>query len=220
MRSPARASFAATGDPGLAAFVAVLARRRRPRGRREWPRDRHDQDPRQRELGRRPRHRRRRLPTRDAARGRADLDPRDRVRDRRLVGAARHRAGRRRLPGARQRRGRRPAHRLSKKAAFLEKVDRKIGWMRLGILPGGTMLMFDLNGLQRLQQPATDTRSATRSSRCSPIAPAPRSSRATRTSGAASWVTSSRSSSSGLTDRVKAEPAGERAARGALSGRS
>ena len=34
---------------------------------------------------------------------------------------------------------------MFKKAAFLDKVDRKIGWMRLGFLPGGTMLMFDLN---------------------------------------------------------------------------
>ena len=34
---------------------------------------------------------------------------------------------------------------MYKKAAFLDRVDRKIGWMRLGFLPGGTMLMFDLN---------------------------------------------------------------------------
>ena len=51
---------------------------------------------------------------------------------------------------------------LFKKAAFLEKVDRKIGWMRLGFLPGGTMLMFDLNGLQRSSTTGTGARSATR----------------------------------------------------------
>ncbi len=38
---------------------------------------------------------------------------------------------------------------MLKKAAFLDKVDRKIGWMRLGFLPGGTMIMFDLNELPR-----------------------------------------------------------------------
>ena len=36
---------------------------------------------------------------------------------------------------------------MSKKVAFLEKVDRKVGWMRLGFLPGGTMVAFDINGL-------------------------------------------------------------------------
>ena len=32
-----------------------------------------------------------------------------------------------------------------KKTAFLAKVDRKVGWMRLGVTGGGTMLMFDIN---------------------------------------------------------------------------
>jgi diguanylate cyclase (GGDEF)-like protein len=36
---------------------------------------------------------------------------------------------------------------MYKKEAFLEKVDRKVGWMRLGVLPGGTMFVFDINGL-------------------------------------------------------------------------
>ena len=35
---------------------------------------------------------------------------------------------------------------LPKKIEFLERVDRKVGWMRLGFLPGGTMIVFDLNG--------------------------------------------------------------------------
>jgi diguanylate cyclase (GGDEF)-like protein len=34
---------------------------------------------------------------------------------------------------------------MYKKVEFLDRVDRKVGWMRLGLLPGGTMLMFDLN---------------------------------------------------------------------------
>ena len=38
---------------------------------------------------------------------------------------------------------------LLKKRAFLAKVDRKVGWMRLGLLPGGTMIVFDINGLSK-----------------------------------------------------------------------
>jgi len=33
---------------------------------------------------------------------------------------------------------------MLKKRAFLGKVDRKLGWMRLGMSPGGTMLMLDI----------------------------------------------------------------------------
>ncbi|HET7830750.1 MAG TPA: GGDEF domain-containing protein, partial [Candidatus Limnocylindrales bacterium] len=34
---------------------------------------------------------------------------------------------------------------LIKEEAFLAKVDRKAGWIRLGMLPGGTMYFFDIN---------------------------------------------------------------------------
>ncbi|HEX5827589.1 MAG TPA: GGDEF domain-containing protein [Candidatus Limnocylindrales bacterium] len=35
---------------------------------------------------------------------------------------------------------------LARKKTFLARADRRIGWMRRGILPGGTMLYIDLNG--------------------------------------------------------------------------
>jgi diguanylate cyclase (GGDEF)-like protein len=39
---------------------------------------------------------------------------------------------------------------MVKAPTFMDKVDRKIGWMRLGLLPGGTMIMFDLNDFSRI----------------------------------------------------------------------
>ena len=38
---------------------------------------------------------------------------------------------------------------MVKAPTFMDKVDRKIGWMRLGLLPGGTMIMFDINDFSR-----------------------------------------------------------------------
>jgi diguanylate cyclase (GGDEF)-like protein len=38
---------------------------------------------------------------------------------------------------------------MVKEPTFLSKVDRKVGWMRLGLLPGGTMLMLDINNFRR-----------------------------------------------------------------------
>ena len=83
---------------------------------------------------------------------------------------------------------------MCKKAAFLEKVDRKVGWMRLGMLPGGTMFVFDINGLHEFNNRYSW---AVGDEVIKVVADRPaRSSRARRTSGAASWATSSRSSSS------------------------
>jgi diguanylate cyclase (GGDEF)-like protein len=44
---------------------------------------------------------------------------------------------------------------MLKKRAFLAKVDRKVGWMRLGLLPGGTMIVFDINGLSEFNNTYT-----------------------------------------------------------------
>jgi diguanylate cyclase (GGDEF)-like protein len=44
-----------------------------------------------------------------------------------------------------RREGRDPLTGMYRKLEFLERVDRQVGWMRLGVLPGGTMIVFDIN---------------------------------------------------------------------------